>query len=135
MPAQRLTQPYPFCLHIERLALPVHLGVTEAERDNAQTVYADVQLYYPAAPDASMQDVSDYQCYDSLCKAMLATAQEKPVQLIEFLVGELYRCLREQIDPVVKIRVRLHKPLPKSLVGYEVGGATAEYTDLLEGLT
>lgn len=134
MPIQRLSQPYPFCLGIDRLALPVHLGVTEAEREHAQTVYADVRLYYPAAPDASAQDAAEYQCYDSLCKSLLATAQAQPTHLIEFLVGALYRCLRTQVPSEVKIRVTLHKPLPKSLVGYDVQGATAEYTDLLEGL-
>lgn len=134
MPIQRLTQPYPFCLNINRLALPVHLGVTAQERAQPQTVYADVRLYYPMVPDASQQDAADYQCYDALCQSMLALTREKPVELIEFLAGELYRCLRAQIPPEVKIHVALHKPLPASLVGYEVQGATVEYTDLLEGL-
>lgn len=134
MPAQRLSQPYPFCLSIERLALPVSLGVTQEERATKQTVYADVKLYYPFSPEAQGRDAADYQCYDSLCKAMLQVAAARPVELIEFLVGELYRYLRAQVEPEVKLHVRLHKPLPKSLVGYEVQGATAEYTDLPEGL-
>lgn len=134
MPIQRLSQPYPFCLSINQLALPVHLGVTEQERAEPQTVYADVRLYYPAAPAASQNDAADYQCYDALCQSMLALVRKEPIELIEFLVGALYRCLRAQVPDEVKIRVTLHKPLPQSLVGYEVQGATAEYTDLLEGL-
>lgn len=134
MPIQRLTQPYPFCLSINQLALPVRLGVTERERAHPQTVYADVRLYYPAEPEASRHDATGYQCYDALCQSMLALVQEKPIELIEFLVGALYRCLRAQIPREVKIRVTLHKPLPESLVGYQVQGASVEYTDLLEGL-
>lgn len=134
MPVSRLSQPYPFTLSVEQLEMPVHLGVTVEEQAVAQTVYASVVLYYPAAPDAAAQDASAYQCYDSLCKKLLAVAAAQPVALIEFLVGELYRVLRAEVPPEVKIRVRLHKPLPESLVGYRVRGATAEYTDLLEGL-
>lgn len=134
MPVQRLSQPYPFRLGIERLALPVRLGVTEAERAAEQTVYADVRLYYPFSPEAQSRDAADYQCYDALCRAMLDVVREKPVELIEFLVGELYRVLRGMVPPEVKLHVRLHKPLPESLVGYAVQGATAEYTDLPEGL-
>lgn len=129
MPVQRLSQPYPFCLSIDRLAVPVHLGVPEEERREEQTVYVWVKLYYPYIPSGS-----DYQCYDSLCQSLLATARQKPVELVETLIMDLYRCLRRQIPSEVPIHVKLHKPLPASLVGYEVEGATVEYTDLLEGL-
>lgn len=129
MPVQRLSQPYPFCLRIDRLTVPVHLGVTEEERQAEQTVFVWVRLYYPYVPAPS-----DYQCYDALCQSLLEEARQKPVELVETLVMNLYRCLRRQIPPEVPIRIKLHKPLPVSLVGYEVEGATVEYTDLLEGL-
>jgi FolB domain-containing protein len=134
MPIQRLSQPYPFCLSINKLTLPVHVGITAEEREKPQMLLVDVKLYYPTTPDASRNDAADYHCYDSLCKHLLARAQARPVELIEFLVGELYRCLREHIPDEVKIHVAVHKPLPSSLVGYEVQGATAEYTDLDEGI-
>lgn len=129
MPVQRLSQPYPFCLRIERLAVPVRLGVTEEERREEQTVYIWVRLYYPYVPGDS-----DYQCYDSLCQSLLETARQKPVELVETLIMDLYHCLRRQIPSEVPIHVKLHKPLPPSLVGYEVGGASVEYTDLPEGV-
>lgn len=129
MPVQRLSQPYPFCLRIDRLAVPVHLGVTEDERREPQTVYVSVRLYYPTIPSGR-----DYQCYDSLCQSLLEEARQKPVELIETLIMDLYRCLRRQIPSEVPVHVSLHKPLPVALVGYEVEGATVEYTDLLEGL-
>lgn len=134
MPSQRLTQPYPFTLAVNRLSLPVHLGVTPQEQAEAQTVYADVMLYYPTIPDANSSDIADYQCYDALCRVMLEVAARQPVALIEFLLGELYRALRAEVPPEVKLRVALHKPLPPELVGYAVEGATVEYTDLAEGL-
>lgn len=134
MSASRISQPYPFSLSIDKLELPVHLGVTAEEQATAQTVLASVVLYYPTVPDASTQDASDYQCYDSLCQQLRDVAAARPVALIEFLVGELYRATRAAVPPEVKIRIRLHKPLPESLVGYVVDGATAEYTDLPEGV-
>lgn len=134
MPASRISQPYPFSLAIDKLALDVHLGVTPEEQAETQRVYAWLTLYYPTVPDASAQDASQYQCYDALCQKMRAVVAEKPIALIEFLVGELYRAIRPEVDAEARIRIRLHKPLPESLVGYTVEGASAEYTDLPEGL-
>lgn len=134
MSTSRISQPYPFSLSIDRLELSAHLGVTAEEQATAQTVFAWVTLYYPTVPDASVQDAADYQCYDALCRSLREVAAARPVALIEFLIGELYRTARATVPPEVKIRVRLHKPLPKSLVGYAVEGAVAEYTDLPEGV-
>lgn len=139
MSVSRLSQPYPFSLSIDKLALPVHLGVTEAERAEPQTVYADVRLLFPTIPNANHTDAAEFLCYDTLCQALLKVAQEKPVQLIEFLLGELYRCARAHVSAhvsaEVKLHLKLHKPLPQTLVGYQVDGATVEYTDLCGGLT
>ncbi|MCH2546325.1 MAG: dihydroneopterin aldolase [Alphaproteobacteria bacterium] len=134
MPHQRLTQPYPFCLNIDQLSLPVHLGVTEAEQEHAQTVYMDMRLYYPTVPDANSNDGQEYLCYDALCQQMLDAAQSKPIALIEFLLGELYRAARAIIPNEIKIYIKISKPLPESLMGYAVQSAAVEYTDLLEGL-
>jgi FolB domain-containing protein len=134
MPVQRLSQPYPFSLAIDTLAVPVHLGVTAEEQEQAQTVYVDLRLYYPTIPDAKYTDSVQYLCYDGLCQSLLEAARRQPVALIEFLLGELYRTARAQVPAEVKIHMALHKPLPQALVGYTVKGATVEYTDLPEGL-
>lgn len=134
MPVARLSQPYPFTLAVEKLELPVHLGVTPEEQAQPQTVHAWVKLYYPAAPDAAGQDSADYLCYDHLCRMLRDVAAQRPVALVEFLAGELYRAVRGVAPPEVGIRIRLHKPLPATLVGYAVEGAAVEYTDLPEGL-
>lgn len=134
MPVSRLSQPYPFSLAIDKLELPVHLGVTPEEQAEAQHVYLWLTLYYPTIPDAAQQDGDAYHCYDSLCQHLRAVAMAQPVALIEFLLAALYRAAREQVPPEVKLRLRLHKPLPQSLVGYVVEGASVEYTDLPEGV-
>ena len=134
MPVSRLSQPYPFSLSIDKLALQVYLGVTPQEQATPQTVHAWVKLYYPVVPNALRADAADYQCYDRLCRRLRDIAAAQPVALVEFLLGELYRAIRDEVPEEVKIRIRLHKPLPESLVGYAVEGAAAEYTDLPEGL-
>lgn len=134
MPVSRISQPYPFCLSIDGLELQVRLGVTPEEQIVPQTVRVWVTLYYPAVPNALQDDAADYQCYDRLCRKLHDVAAMQPFALVEFLVGELYRVIRDDVPGEVKIRIRLHKPLPESLVGYKVEGATAEYTDLPEGL-
>lgn len=121
---------FPFTLTIERLAVPVFLGVGEEERRARQIVYVSVKLSYPHRPDATAQDASDYLCYDGLCQQILAVAAEKPVQLIEFLAAEIFRSLRATVPAQAYLTLKLHKPLPVSLVGYEVEGATVELTDM-----
>lgn len=121
---------YPFVLSVERLALPVHLGEGKAEREARQTVYLSLAVLYPQAPDAARQDGAPFLCYDTLCQSLLATATKAPVQLIEFLASELFRTVRQAAPEDCRVWLRLQKPLPKSLVGYEVAGAAVEICDI-----
>jgi FolB domain-containing protein len=117
---------HPFSLSVNRLALPVFLGVGEEERSRQQTVYISVTLAYGQTPDCMRDDAADYFCYDTLCRKLLETAASRQWSLIEYLANKLLRAVRQSAPAQADIRLKLHKPLPVSLVGYEVDGATVE---------
>src|SRR5688572_7526126 len=120
---------FPFILKIEELQLPVHLGVTEMERLAAQTVFAWAEIRFPAAPAAVAQDDASYLCYDTLCQALLKKAAEKPYNLVEHLAGALLKELRLRVPAETSLYLKLTKPLPFSLVGYDVKGASIVLED------
>lgn len=121
---------YPFVLSIDELSVPVHLGVTEDERRYATTVSVWVKLFYSFPPDAVRQDDAEYLDYDHICHALLSCAGSQSFQLLEFLTSALYAEIRGLAPDGVGVWIRVHKPLPLSLVGYEVKGASAVITDM-----
>lgn len=125
---------FPFCLSVDALEIPLHLGVGEAERAELQTVQVWIHLFYAAPPEGAKEDMAAYCCYDSLCQALIAKAKEQPYHLIEYLCADFFRVLREQIPAEVKLWIKVQKALPISLVGYVVKGASATYTDLPGGV-
>ncbi len=125
---------YPFSLQIDALRIPVHLGVTAQERADPQTVTLWLKGFYAAAPDAAESDDAEYLCYDGLCQALLACAESQEFQLVEYLTAELFNAARAQIPQSVRLWMRVQKPLPPSLVGYEVEGASVVMSDLPEGV-
>lgn len=129
-----MQQPVPFELSLRKLALSVHLGVSDEERAERQRVYLDFWLRYPAPPQGWGMDGAGYDCYDTLSRKAKEVAESEPVALVEHLLHRIYRTLRAEVAPEVAIRLRLTKPLPPSLVGYEVEGASVEYTDEIKGL-
>lgn len=126
---------YPFCLKIDALEIPVHLGVTAEERLEAQVVKAWIQIFYPELPNGAKKDAANYMCYDTLCQRLLQRAGVQHFHLVEYLTRELYEVVRAQAPKDVRIRVEVKKPLPVSLVGYKVEGASVVYTDLPGGVT
>lgn len=129
-----MQQPVPFELSLRKLALSVHLGVPDEERAKKQFVYLDFWLRYPAPPQGWGADSAAYDCYDTLCRKVKDGVEHEPVALVEHLLHKIYRILRAEVAHEVAIRLRLTKPLPVSLVGYEVEAASVEYTDEIKGL-
>lgn len=120
---------YPVNLKIKGLQIPVHLGVGEEEREEAQMVTVDVEIHYPTPPETLNDDDGDYFCYDTLCQQLIGKASEKPVKLLEFLAGELFALIRATAPSPARISLSVRKPLPQSLVGYVVDSACITISD------
>lgn len=120
---------YPFSLAIERLAVPVFLGVGEEERQNKQEIFLSIKIGYSEKPKEINEDMGEYVCYDTLCQKLLAVAAQKPYHLIEYLSSELMKAVRNHVPAHADVWLKLQKPLPVSLVGYQIEGAAVELFD------
>ncbi len=108
---------------IEGLELPCHIGVPDAEREDSQTLLADIDLH-PIAPIGMGDDAIDATVdYHAACEAAREEAARLPRQLVETLAADLIKCLIEGFA-VRRVDVRIRKsilPYTKS-VGVELSG-------------
>lgn len=109
-------------LKIENLALKVHLGWPEAERQALQTVRINVVLSFNNVPKAATTDeLSDTICYAKMTDAILATLQQRSFKLLEHLGQSCYDIVAKHASAASKIYVSVTKSL-----GPEQGTRTFE---------
>lgn len=131
---------YLSCLSINRLRLPVHLGVGEGERERPQAVEVTARFYFPQLPVCAQDDESStFICYDSISSSLLDYVQGKEFRFIEYLCMDMYRVIRTHLDETlgeeeaqaIRVWVKLHKcaaPVP-----YALDGAHFIFSDLPAG--
>lgn len=116
----------PGVVKIEGLELPCHIGVPEAERENAQTLVADVDLHPIASVGLGEDAIEATVDYHAACEVARAEAARVPRQLVETLAADLIRCLIAGFA-VRRVDVRIRKailPYTES-VGVELSGEVA----------
>lgn len=128
---------YIAALAINTLRLPVHLGLSEGEREKPQAVDVDIRFYYEALPECATDDEHDqFICYDSICNQLTEYVRGKEFRFLEYLTMDIHRVVRlhldeqmgEQAAQKVKVWTCVHKcnaPVP-----YMLGGAKFVFSDL-----
>lgn len=97
-------------LHIKDLSLHVHLGWTDKERAEQQTVWLDLFIEYPTAPKACLtDDLADTVCYDQLISSLATTVKSTPFRLIERLADAIYQHTKSLLPEQSKIKVAITK--------------------------
>jgi phosphoglycolate phosphatase len=93
---------------INRLAVECMIGVPEAERAQAQSLYLSISMV-PVQSFASLQDrIENTVDYDAVARRMREVAKEGPRHLIETLAADLARMVVEEFA-VREVRVEIEK--------------------------
>jgi len=100
-------------------------GVLPAERRDGQRFTVDVVLSLDTAPAAAADDLSRTVDYADLAQRLHDVVAGDPVDLIETLAHRLADlCLR--FEPVVRVRVTVHKPQAPMPVPFDDVAVTIE---------
>ena len=97
-------------LHINKLALDVHLGFMLEERKDLQNIFVDLKIIFAQAPNACLNDdMNDTVCYATFIAKLKDALQGKFFHLIEHLTHFIYQIIKAELPPDAKLRVSLHK--------------------------
>jgi len=116
---------------LEGLEAPCHIGVTDEERREAQTLLVDVRLVPlpggrlaggPAA-DYAADDLCETVDYGAVARLAVATAGERPYKLLERLATEIADRVWAGHE-LAELRITVRKPAPP--VGSPTLAALAE---------
>lgn len=86
-----------------------HVGVPQEERDVAQDVLIDVELFLDLSPAGRGDDFALTVDYDAVCTTVAATVERKPRKLIETIAEEVAEALLAGY-PAQAVRVTVRKP-------------------------
>jgi 7,8-dihydroneopterin aldolase/epimerase/oxygenase len=106
-------------LFIKDLVVPMHIGVTEDERNSPQNIFIDIELKFKELPKGCSSDnISETICYKSICDEIYNHIKKHEFNLIERLSSEIYDLLDEK-SLFSKIRLLVKKkPVIEGLNGY-----------------
>ena len=96
-------------LTIERLTTQAYIGVHPWEKEHAQTIHIDLQLYFDSRRSAETDSLEDTVNYSDIAKRTLLLVKEKKFNLIETLAEEIAR-LSLEFAAIDQVTVTLHKP-------------------------
>ena len=116
-------------ISLSNLKLAVNLGVTKEERDVRQQVNISFKFYLKDAPEACTTDnIHDTVCYAEMAEIVRRHCNKKDFKLLEYLCYFLYREVRKNIPPDIKIWIGVEKCNPP--IEGLVGSTAFEYTDI-----
>ena len=96
------------------LEAPCHVGVTDEERREPQTLLVDLRLTPLHVSDYAADDVAQTVDYGVLGRLCVATAAERPYRLLERLATEIADRIWVSCE-LAELHVAVRKPSPGSL--------------------
>lgn len=112
-------------LRLNAFELSLHLGWSENERSQKQTILVDINLQFPEMPKACLTDeLNDTYCYHTLINHILEQVETKEFRLIEHLGHTLYTLIKKTIPDSTHLHIVVYKNL--AVVGLS-GKAVFEY--------
>ena len=114
-------------ISLNDLALAVHLGVTDQERSQLQTVTLSLTIHFDMPPVACLTDnLHDTYCYDTLVTDIKNNFSSKTFNLLEHLGYSIYQHAKAVLAHDCAIQIALQK-LPV-IAGLQ-NGVTFHYGD------
>lgn len=103
---------------IQELTTWVNIGTTEEERSKKQTIVWSIRMIFDDTIQACFTDnINDTLCYDKVSMLVFKLSQDKPYQLLEYLVQTVLLELKKLTS--AKIHISATKK-PVSQAGYKV---------------
>ena len=99
-------------LEINKLSLPIRIGVEEQERSQAQIIEFNLVIEFNQLPQACHSDrIEDAICYANIVDKIKKFCQDKEFKLIEHLGFLLHKYL-ENLLPNNKLKLQICKTPP-----------------------
>jgi dihydroneopterin aldolase len=99
-------------LEINKLMLPIFIGVEESERTKAQVIEFNIAMEFEALPKACKSDhIDEAICYDKLTSLIKDFCNNKEFRLIEHLCYSLHQHLQTSL-PHIKLKLQVCKTPP-----------------------
>ena len=118
-------------LEIKSLVLPVHIGLSLEERQEAQDIAFHITVGFTQAPkDEKTDKLENSVCYFKVCEQIKKLTSENTFSLIEKLAFHTLTELRKLLPSDVKVRVCVHKIKPP--VPYLKGGVSYTCGDIFK---
>ena len=95
-------------IFINDLRIDTVVGIYEWERKIRQTIILDLEMAFDISAAAASDDIKDTLNYKEVCKRLIQFVQESEFQLVETLVEECARIIREEFN-VSWVRIKLNK--------------------------
>ena len=96
-------------IFINQLQLQTIIGIHDWEREKAQTIILDIEIFYNTAAAAQSDNIADCIDYFKVCERLKRLAEEHSYQLVEAFAEEVSRIILQEFSaPGVKIK--LSKP-------------------------
>ncbi|MEM7174256.1 MAG: dihydroneopterin aldolase [Bacteroidota bacterium] len=100
-------------LAVNKLRIPVFIGVKPQERARAQLIEIDFKVTFQHPPKGCVSDqLEDTVCYADLVKQVIATAQHKEYALLEHLNHTIHQALSRLLEKDIKITLKVAKLTP-----------------------
>lgn len=101
-------------LQINDLRLWVAIGCSDEEKALPRCISLDISIQFKSQVIATVNDnLESALCYAEVVRRVNELCCDKQFNLIEYLAGEVHRCVSEMVQlPVEKITVKATKLLP-----------------------
>lgn len=103
-------------LNLHDIRLFARLGCTADERAVPQPVRIELSIFFAELPEAMHRDEAEFICYDKLTSILREVVEKGEYRLIEFLAGECFRAIGQQLEPGMQLWLKLTKcepPVPE----------------------
>ncbi len=108
------------------LTVPCHIGVTESERQTAQSLWIDVELDIDAAHAAESDDIVDAIDYARLISLIEAEISNRPFRLLETVAQEVAELILDTFHlTTVLVRVKKRAVAHLGFAAVEIVRTTA----------
>ena len=95
-------------IFISDLRIDTVVGIYDWERKIRQTIILDIEMAVDISAAAASDDIKDTLNYKAVCKRLIEFVQASEYQLVETLIEECARLIREEFK-VPWVRIKLNK--------------------------
>jgi 7,8-dihydroneopterin aldolase/epimerase/oxygenase len=100
-------------LQINKLVLPINIGVTTEERATPQDIEFNITIHFTSLPKACSSDhINDTICYASLVETIKSLCSNKEFHLIEHLCSSVYEQIKLSLSPTDILDLQVCKTPP-----------------------